>query len=108
MRAAEGLEGRQCDGADVAFGDLPVVLEPIVRQPRRERQEPRAGTGFDLQADDVERLDIGEVELLRRDAADALAWPPIASSTWRTEPPQPRACNRPARRPPSSRPRSAR
>ena len=60
--AAPRRERRERDRADVALGDLAVMLEPVVRQARRARQDARVAVGDDLERDRVERGDVLERE----------------------------------------------
>ena len=48
--AAPRREGGERDRADVALGDLPVVLEPFIGQARRARQDARVVVGATLRA----------------------------------------------------------
>ncbi len=59
------LARRQCrhgDSADLALGELAVMLEQRVVEAGRERQHRRVRGGRDLQRDGVERRDIDEIE----------------------------------------------
>ena len=62
--AAPGRERRERDRADVALGDLAVVLERLVRQAGRARQDASVAVGDDLERDGVERGDVVERESL--------------------------------------------
>ena len=78
-----GASARQRHGAHLALGDLAVVLEQIVGQARRARQErarrPSAATSM---RDRVERVDIGRCRMPPRVALRMRSrGPPIASST---------------------------
>jgi hypothetical protein len=59
IRPAAG-QRRQCDGADLALGDLAVVLEQLVGRPAGA--STRAPGGLDLDRDGAERADVAEVE----------------------------------------------
>ena len=71
--AAARRERRQRDGADLALGELAVVLEQAVRQAGDERDDACARSGVDLERDGVEGVDAGEVEACGLRRADALA-----------------------------------
>jgi hypothetical protein len=59
--AAARRQRRQRDGADLALGDLAVVLEQIVGQPGGARDDPRARRRHHLDRDRVERIDRAKV-----------------------------------------------
>ena len=61
-------------GPDLALGDLAVMLEHVVGQPRGERDDLGARACLDLDGDEVQRLDIVEAETIGGGAAHALAW----------------------------------
>ena len=71
--AAAWRERRQRDGADLALGELAVVLEEAVRQAGDERDDACARSGLDVDGDGVEGVDAGEVEACASRRADALA-----------------------------------
>ena len=71
--AAPRRERRERDCANVALGDLAVVLERVVRQAGSARQHARVAVGGDFERDGVERGDVVEREALRLRRADALA-----------------------------------
>ena len=108
--AAPRRQRRQRQRADLALGDLAVMLEQIVGEARRQRQDARIRRCFDFDRHDVERID-------RRRASKAVGAgrcgcarpaPPSASSTVSVEPPKPLPRQQRARSPPGrSRPRSA-
>ena len=74
--AAPRRERGKRDRADFALGDLPVVLEPVVGQAGRARQDARAAIGDDLERDRVQGGDVVEREALRLGRANALARAP--------------------------------
>ncbi len=103
-------ERRQRHGADLALGDLAVMLEQIVGEAGRAAASTRASRrGFNLDRHDVERVDVVEVEAV---GASSLRMrsrgPPSASSTVSRDAPKPRLGEQRARAPPARRrPRSA-
>ncbi len=67
--------GRQCgkrQRADLVFGDLPVMLEEIVRKPRCPVQNARARGSFDFNCECVEGVDVGAIEVAGAGGSDAL------------------------------------
>ena len=71
--AAARRKRRQRQRADLALGDLAVVLEQRVGRPGASGRIARARRGLDLEGDDIERVDRAEVEAVGARAADALA-----------------------------------
>ena len=79
--------------ADLALGDLPVMLEPVVGQAGGARQDARARIGDDFERDRVERGDVVEREALRLRRANAFAWAAHRLADVSRERPIPRAAS---------------
>ena len=71
--AAARRQRRERYRADLAFGDLAVVLEKIVRKARSAGDDPRIRRSFDLDGERVEGIDGIEIVRGRRRGAKALA-----------------------------------
>ena len=107
--AAARRQRRQRQRADLALGDLAVMLEQVVGQARRQRQDARASAPPRPRSPDVERIDVVEMRSVGAGRCACVSrGPPSASSTVESR--RAEAARQAARRPPPgrSRPRSAR
>ena len=71
----------QRHGADLAFGDLAIMLEQVVGKPKTERENACIGLGYDLDRDEVQWIDPQEARRLAACVRVLSAGPPSASST---------------------------
>ena len=69
--AAPWGEGRQRDGAHLAAGELAVMLEQRIRQAAGQGDDRGVRGGAQVEGDEVQRMDVGEVEAVGGGAADA-------------------------------------
>ena len=63
---------RQRDRPDIGLGELAVMLEPVVGQPGRQRQDTGVAAGDDLDRQQVERHDVIQREAVGAGLSDAL------------------------------------
>ncbi len=56
-------QGGERDGADLALGDLAVMLEQIIRQPGGQRDHKRARLGHQLHRHQIQRVAVQDILL---------------------------------------------